>query len=52
MPRFRYRAFGEDGSFIQQEVTYPSHELLVADLQQKGFTIVEVEELEEKKKEN
>ncbi|GBC88136.1 Putative type II secretion system protein F [bacterium HR13] len=50
MPRFRYRAFSEDGSFVQQEVTYPSHELLVSELQQKGFTIVEVEELEEKKK--
>ncbi|MEZ0361776.1 MAG: type II secretion system F family protein [Hydrogenobacter sp.] len=50
MPKFRYRAFGEDGTFVEQEVTYPSHELLVSELQQKGFTIVEVEELEVKKK--
>jgi len=51
MPRFRYRAFSEDGSFVEQEVTYPSHELLISELQQKGFAIVEVQQLEEKKKE-
>ncbi len=51
MPKFKYRAFGEDGAYVEQEIVSPSYELLVSELQQKGFSIVEVEELEVKKPE-
>ncbi|MFN3813730.1 MAG: type II secretion system F family protein, partial [Aquificaceae bacterium] len=51
MPKFKYRAFGEDGAYVEQEVVSPNYELLVSELQQKGLSVVEIEELEVKKRE-
>ena len=42
MPRFKYRAFDDTGNFVESEVNYPSQEALIADLQQRGLSIIEV----------
>ena len=49
MPRYRYKAFDEMGSFVESEVDYPSQEALITDLQQKGLNIIQVTSLEEEK---
>ncbi|MCS7262215.1 MAG: type II secretion system F family protein [Aquificaceae bacterium] len=46
MPRFRYRALDENGSIVEQEATFPTEETLVAELQQKGMSLIEVVRLE------
>ena len=50
MPRYRYKAFDEMGSFVESEVDYPSQEALITDLQQKGLNIIQVTSLEEEKR--
>lgn len=53
MPRYRYKAFDEKGSLIQDEAYYSSQDVLVEDLQRKGLVIIEItsfEKEEEKKK--
>ncbi len=49
MPRFKYRAFDESGSFVESEVNYPTQEALIAELQQKGLSVVEIVSLDEEK---
>ena len=54
MPRFRYRAFDETGNFLESEVSSPTEETLVMELQQRGLSVIEVvridkEEPKEKK---
>ncbi|MDW8066339.1 MAG: type II secretion system F family protein [Aquificaceae bacterium] len=54
MPRFKYRAFDENGNFLESEVNSPTEETLVVELQQKGLSVIEVvridkEEPKEKK---
>ncbi|MEJ5339167.1 MAG: type II secretion system F family protein [Aquificaceae bacterium] len=46
MPRFKYRAFDETGSFVESEVNYPTQETLIADLQQRGLSVIEIVKLE------
>ncbi|MCS7170983.1 MAG: type II secretion system F family protein [Aquificaceae bacterium] len=46
MPRFRYRAFDESGSFVENEASYPTQETLIAELQQKGLNIIEIIKVE------
>lgn len=47
MPKFKYRAFNESGTFVESEGSYPSEEALLMDLQVKGLNVVEVKKIEE-----
>lgn len=51
MPRFKYRAFDETGSFVESEANYPTQETLIAELQQKGLSVIEIVEVEKEKTE-
>ncbi len=51
MPRYRYRAFDDAGALVESEGEYPTQEALIADLQQRGLTVLQVINLEEGKKE-
>ncbi len=50
MPKFKYKIYTEQGSLMEQEGEYPSQEALIADLQSKGYTIVNILPIEEKEK--
>ncbi|MDW8433460.1 MAG: type II secretion system F family protein [Aquificaceae bacterium] len=47
MPKFKYKAFNESGTFVESEGSYPNEEALLTDLQVKGLNVVEVKKLEE-----
>jgi len=51
MPRFKYRAFDDTGNFVESEANYPSQETLIADLQQRGLSIIEVTKVDKEEKE-
>ncbi|MEN3028324.1 MAG: type II secretion system F family protein [Aquificaceae bacterium] len=50
MPKFRYKAFDERGSFVEREANYPTEEALLVELQQKGLSLIEVIRIDEGKK--
>jgi len=50
VPKFKYRIYTEEGSLLEQEGEYPNQEVLIADLQSKGYTIINILPIEEKEK--
>ncbi len=49
MPRFKYRAFDETGTFVENEANYPTQETLILELQQKGLSVIEIVQVEKEK---
>lgn len=52
MPKYKYRAFDEKGQLVETEGVYPTQEALIADLQQRGYFIIEVIALDKEEKES
>lgn len=50
MPRYRYRAFDENGKLIEEEVVYPDENTLIAELYSRGLSVVEVKSIEGEEK--
>ncbi|MCS7196138.1 MAG: type II secretion system F family protein [Aquificaceae bacterium] len=51
MPKFRYKAFDERGSFVEKEENYPTEEALIVELQQKGLNLVEITRVDKEERE-
>ncbi|RMH80804.1 MAG: type II secretion system F family protein [Acidobacteria bacterium] len=46
MPKFKYKAFDESGTFVEDVATFPTQEALIVELQNRGFNIVQIERID------
>ncbi len=48
MPKFKYKVYTEDGQLIEEAAEYPNQETLILDLRNKGFTVINITQVEAK----